>query len=366
MGQQSPILKNTPVSGMQAHVRNMQASLLNTNIAMQRMTDVIGEHRNRLHAVLSTLPEGMLLLDSKGMVILKNELGQNLLTEIEKIQGEDRPGLIDLLYYKIRSENLPSITHELYDTHAVYRMIIKQFHPESPVERYAIYIKKQALSHGIQSRSTTSFMMDLIASLAHEINNPLTPILALTSPAMRLGDEYDDTLETIYQAGNRIAGVISQMLILETAMQNQALQSLSLDQICREAIQEYCIEFPETFISFHCTVTAPQCYQNESGLKRLITFLLMSLKNQRGEHPVSMEVYLEDRNCDMILAIRERGTWPDTIERASIKDAAGFADFYRLLAEIFCQQARLDFHIQQTENGHNGFWINIPATPDIG
>ena len=352
---------------LQNHFVTLQSSLFNASTAILRLTGLIGEQRTRLQAIMATLPEGMLMMDDQGHVLLENGLASTFLEEMALRVSEPVQNLPSRLCRRLKTQGLSCLTHEVPAGDKVYRLTLKRFHPESPVERYALYIRKEKaapLSARSRQRNLESFMLDLIAALAHEINNPLTPILALSSPGMRLGDGSDDTLETIFTSGERIAGLVGQMLNLEAVMRSDTTQPVNLKTLCQELMAERQGQASPSAFSLYSVEDEPVTRLGESAIRQLIRFLLVSLDNARSHMPHGVELRIDASNAGWLFQIRDEGIWAENGNEEPAPPG-GFTDYYALLAETLAGHMRLTLSTLQSRDGKTGYALWLPKAQAV-
>ena len=353
---------NPSAMHLQNHFDTLQSSLFNASTAITRLTGLIGEQRTRLQAIMATLPEGMLMMDGEGRVLLENGLASTFLEEMALRVSEPVHDLPSKLCRRLKTQGLSCLTHEVPAKDKVYRLTLKRFHPESPVERYALYIRKETatpVATTSRQRNLESFMLDLVAALAHEINNPLTPILALSSPGMRMGDESDDTLETIFTSGERIAGLVGQMLTLEAVMRSDTTQPVNLNVLCEELVAERQGQASPSTFSVYCAQDEPVSRLGESAIRQLIRFLLISLDNARSRMPHGVELRIDEAEAGWLFQIRDAGFWAeDGGEDLAPQD--GFVDYYALLAETLAGHMRVKLSTLRSRDGKTGYALWLP------
>jgi len=338
----------------------LMSSLANANIAIQRLTEMMGEQRTRLNAVMATLPEGMILLDNKGQIVMENALAHILFEELASFEGEAIAYLPAEMLNQLKEEGLSCVTRQQEHTHCRFTLTLKIFHPQSPVERYALYIAKEDKSPPQPQRNLSNFMSDLIAALSHEINNPLTPILALTSPAMRFGDESDASMAAIHSSGERIADIIKQMMILETMLRNPVDEVVSLGDLGQDLLDEWNKHAPSQKVQFNCNKDMQPCRIHAAGFQQLLRFLNCSLNSQRGKSENRLDLCMAITKNGPTVTLLEADAWPENLMQTGCPEADRFTDFYRLLAETLCRQMGIELLPLQSANGMNGYLILIP------
>lgn len=348
------------VQGMKGHLSMLMSSLSNANMAIQRLTEMMGEHRTRLNAVMATLPEGMLLLNASGQIVMENTLAHTFFEELAEHEGERIAYLPAQMLLHLKEQGLSCVTHTVEHGTWEYTLTLKIFHPQSPIERYALYIAKKEMAPAQRTQSLSLFMTDLIAALAHEINNPLTPILALTSPAMRCDETSEADMDVVHHAGERIANIMRQMMLLETVLKTQAEEHTAIDELCGHSIEQWAADHPDQPISFVSSSPTLHCHIHSAGLQQLLQFLISSLSNLKGPVQHCIQIKLQGFGSGLAISLCDTGEWPEQLLETGQQDTGERSDFFHLLAETLARHMGLELIYLKSEAGLNGYMLFIP------
>ena len=136
----------------------------------------------------------------------------------------------------------------------------------------------------IHPEDTTATLDSIVAALSHEINNSLTPIIGLTSPAMQscaYSPEVRMILNSIFSAGCRIAETMESLAFLQHPTPTQENDTrFSLDNLLAELIKNE-NSFRRESISFSNTGVFLQGHYN------VFKALISSLIKLAGKEPSS-------------------------------------------------------------------------------
>ena len=86
-----------------------------------------------------------------------------------------------------------------------------------------------------------SYLRNMLSAVAHEINNSLTPIVGLTSPAMQSLEHspaVNTTLHSIFSSGCDIAETINKLVSMEKLLQDQEETAASLSKLLESTVSE--------------------------------------------------------------------------------------------------------------------------------
>ncbi len=181
----------------------------------------VNENKSRLEAVLLSMFEGVMVVDSKGSIIVINQPLKNVL-KIEEVSLDRRP------IEAIRNLRIQEITDDILN--AKTGLISEEIIIIIPVERillvHATPVKKGGKTEGAvlvfhdvtNLRRLEKVRQDFVANVSHELRTPISSIIGyaetLLDGALRDEENAVDFLNIILADSNRLASLIDDPLSL--------------------------------------------------------------------------------------------------------------------------------------------------------
>jgi two-component system phosphate regulon sensor histidine kinase PhoR len=182
-----------------------------------RRLDSLARDRARMEAILSSMVEGVLVVDEQGRLQLVNDAARRLLklereaTARPYVEAIRHPGIVAQIGRALAGE--PPDTLELSLTLDVSRILVARVTPVVATGRGAVLVM-----HDITDlRKADQIRRDFVANVSHELRTPLT---ALKGYAEALMDEPDDAdarerfLAIIHRQASRMEGLVKDLLRL--------------------------------------------------------------------------------------------------------------------------------------------------------
>jgi nitrogen fixation negative regulator NifL len=183
------------------------------------------EHKQLIESILAAMPEGVLVIDGNDRIILANKafykifhrskratvsklLGETIhidqlvnLYEAVK-RGEDNDNTLEFRYRVRNLEKIISCAVVKMDGECTLLTFIDISRDREEEEK--LYLTDRLASIG-----------EMAAGLAHELNNPLTGILALSQLLVEsdISGEYKEDLQSIYGEAKRAASIVKNVLV---------------------------------------------------------------------------------------------------------------------------------------------------------
>jgi two-component system phosphate regulon sensor histidine kinase PhoR len=182
-----------------------------------RRLDSLARDRARMEAILSSMVEGVLVVDEQGRLQLVNDAARRLL-KLEReararpyVEAIRHPGIVDQIGRALGGEQPDML--ELSLTLDVSRVLVARVTPVVATGRGAVLVM-----HDITDlRKADQIRRDFVANVSHELRTPLT---ALKGYAEALMDEPDDAdarerfLAIIHRQASRMEGLVKDLLRL--------------------------------------------------------------------------------------------------------------------------------------------------------
>jgi two-component system phosphate regulon sensor histidine kinase PhoR len=156
---------------------------------LDRRIDELSRDRTRMVAILSSMVEGVLVVDNQGRLQHVNDAARRMLrldfdaTHHSYVEAIRHPAIVEQITRVLRGERPEGL--ELLVTHEVNRTLVARVAPVVTAGRGAV-----AVLHDITDlRRADQMRRDFVANVSHELRTPLTAIKGYSEALM---DEADD------------------------------------------------------------------------------------------------------------------------------------------------------------------------------
>jgi two-component system phosphate regulon sensor histidine kinase PhoR len=177
----------------------------------------LARDRARMEAILSSMVEGVLVVDEQGRLQLVNEAARRMLkldrdsVDHPYVEAIRHPGIVDQIGRALSGEQTPGL--ELSGTRDLSRTLVARVAPVISAGRGAVLVL-----HDITDlRRADQIRRDFVANVSHELRTPLT---AIKGYAEALLDDPDDSearhkfLEIIHRHSSRMERLVKDLLRL--------------------------------------------------------------------------------------------------------------------------------------------------------
>ncbi|MEJ2608225.1 MAG: ATP-binding protein [Anaerolineales bacterium] len=187
----------------------------------EMLLDQLREHAQRLLDVMSTVPVGLLLLDSAHKVILANPIGEEALEVLANAQvGSKLTHLGNRMLQDLISTPLKTgLRHEVTAKGRVFEVTTQSMSDEQKTGNFLLVVEDVTLERQVQrelhQQERLATVGQMAAGLAHDFNNIMSIIALyarqhLRDPDLPVG--YREHLEIITQQTDRARDLIQQIL----------------------------------------------------------------------------------------------------------------------------------------------------------
>jgi two-component system, cell cycle sensor histidine kinase and response regulator CckA len=193
--------------------RRAEQALLESQAEKERLLSQVRE-------IVNTVPEGMLLLDSSGEIIMANLVAQQNLTDLASAHlGDVLERLGDRPLASLLTPPPPGLWHEVKAGEYTYEVIARPMVEPPAAQRWVLVIRDVTSEREIQRRDQQQERLaavgQLAAGISHDFNNILAVIQLYTE--MMLGwqglePRMRERLQTISEQSRRAADLIQQIL----------------------------------------------------------------------------------------------------------------------------------------------------------
>ncbi|OGN95223.1 MAG: hypothetical protein A2Y89_02425, partial [Chloroflexi bacterium RBG_13_51_18] len=187
--------------------------------------DKLQEHKKLIDSILATMPEGVLVIDSKDRILLANKalyqvLHLNRKSLKNKLLSEVLP--VDQYFNLHRAvkdgqneSNTLEFRHHGQGFEKIIYCIIVKMDGERTLLTFSDVSKEREEEEKLYLTDRLASIGEMAAGLAHELNNPLTGILTLSQllVSSETLEENKEDLECIHSEAKRAAGIVKNVLL---------------------------------------------------------------------------------------------------------------------------------------------------------
>jgi two-component system NtrC family sensor kinase len=197
-----------------------------TDITRQKEAEAkLQEHKKMIESILAATPEGVLVIDGKGGILLANKA----LQKIFRFNGRSLKNktLTDIfpreqfydLHRAVKGREAEKKTLEfryrVQEIEKIIGCVVVKMDGERTLLTFSDISREREEEEKLYLTDRLASIGEMAAGLAHELNNPLTGILALSQMLMHgnLTSEHREDLECINTEAKRAAGIVKNVLL---------------------------------------------------------------------------------------------------------------------------------------------------------
>ncbi len=187
-----------------------------------RLLVQIQEQAQRVQQIVDTVPEGMLLLDDGGQVILANPLGEkDLLTLANATVGDMITFLGDCSVAELMAsaQTGKGLWHDTTMAERDFQIITRPIETSPTLGGWVVVIRdvtlQREIERRVQQQERLAAVGQLAAGIAHDFNNIMATIVLYAQMTARMGGlppRVQERMETINQQANHASRLIRQIL----------------------------------------------------------------------------------------------------------------------------------------------------------
>jgi two-component system, OmpR family, phosphate regulon sensor histidine kinase PhoR len=315
--------KSKPVHSPSIEIQNLYTSLKTMSIQLNNQINDISIQKQELQAVLDSMDNAILVLNSHGAIIKTNPAA------LELFQAEKESELLGKYYMQAASSKTLNTVLE-----KVIRGSDSSIQLPQPSERFEITIRERSFQVYVSVVSPEpertilivfnditrllhleKVRRDFVANVSHELKTPVTSIKGFTETLLYQEFKPDDVrikkfLNIIFTQTNRLQDIIEDLLTLSMLEQNDAtqnMQKISIQNLIRDSVR-VCIEktvFNGRKIEINCTESVlVQC--NPLLIEQaLINLIDNALKYSDPSTPVSVCCSIKHGNA--VISVCDKG-----------------------------------------------------------
>jgi len=315
--------KSKPVHSPSIEIQNLYTALKTMSIQLNNQINDISIQKQELQAVLDSMDNAILVLNSHGAIIKTNPAALDLF-QAEKesellgkyyMQAASSKALNSVLEKVIRGSDSsiqltqPSERFEITIRERSFQVYVSVVSPEPERTILIVFNDITRLLHLEKVRR------DFVANVSHELKTPVTSIKGFTETLLYQEFKPDDVrikkfLSIIFTQTNRLQDIIEDLLTLSMLEQNDAtqnMQKISIQNLIRDSVR-VCIEktvFNGRKIEINCTESVlVQC--NPLLIEQaLINLIDNALKYSDPSSPVSVCCSIKHGNA--VISVCDKG-----------------------------------------------------------
>ncbi|OGN98610.1 MAG: hypothetical protein A2Y89_03700 [Chloroflexi bacterium RBG_13_51_18] len=220
-----------------------------TDITEQKIVEEkLQEHKKMIESILATMPEGVLVIDGKEHILLANKA----LHKIFHLNGKSLKNktLADIfpkgqffdLYRAVHSKdsekNYLEFRYKVEGLEKIIDCVIVKMDGERRLLSFSDISREREEEEKLYLTDRLASIGEMAAGLAHELNNPLTGILALSQMLAHgnLSSEHKEDLECINTEAKRAASIVKNVLLFARNKTGENSQS-SVNDVVKNVLK---------------------------------------------------------------------------------------------------------------------------------
>lgn len=195
-------------------------NLNNMSLELKKIIEMGEEEKNRLKVILKSIPDALLIIDARGVVLHSSTASREIFEEeiltgrpyIEIVRNYEFSSLMDTVQRTLEAGSAEIIIGDLDEKHLMVR-VSPLFYREAELSGYI------AIFHNItQIKRLEQVRKDFVANVSHEIKTPITSITGFADTL--LDGALDDRenalkfLQTIKSNSQRINSLVDDLMII--------------------------------------------------------------------------------------------------------------------------------------------------------
>jgi PAS domain S-box-containing protein len=191
----------------------------------EEMEAKLQEHKKLIESILATMPEGVLVIDRNSRIILANKALHRIFhfnkTALKNMTlGEIFPpdqfyDLNQAVKSGLSDNNSLEFRYQTHDLEKIIYCVVVKMDGERTLITFTDISKERDEEEKLYLTDRLASIGEMAAGLAHELNNPLTGILALSQLLMGsdMLAEHKEDLECIHSEAKRAASIVKNVLL---------------------------------------------------------------------------------------------------------------------------------------------------------
>ncbi len=253
----------------------------------------ISEQAHRLQSVLDTVPEGVLLLDGEGRILLANPTAESVLSDIgERLPDGRLVRLGDRVLWELLSSPPFGLRHEVAGGDRTFEVISRPMESGSGSgpERFVLVIndvtREREVEAELRQQERLAVVGRLAAGIAHDFNNILAVIVLyaqMDADASDLPERFRPHVRTIVREAHHASALVQQILDFgRRAMLTP--RAMDLVPFIEQQVELLARTLPESIrIVLHTTCDTTSVRADETRIQQLLTNLALNARDAMPE-----------------------------------------------------------------------------------
>ena len=326
--------------------KDRKGELAKVSFALNKMAEKLDElfqrvafEKGQLQAVLSSMNEGVMLLSTKGKIMLVNDA----LSEMFELKGNP----IDRQYWEVlRNKDINELIENVFRSNKNSKKEISIFYPRE--RNYLVNVRTLDYPEKVlilvvfditDFKSLEKIKADFIANVSHELRTPLTAIKGYTETleeeAYENREDQRQFLGIIKRHTDRLINIVSDLLVLSEIESKESLslemsksdfEDVDLNEVVKSSYESLRRKISEKNLQVEINVKEgiPGIKGNRFLLEQMLINLIdnaVKYTPERGR--VTISAYSEDSNINLEISDTGIGIPKENLNRI-------FERFYRV------------------------------------
>jgi PAS domain S-box-containing protein len=286
----------------------------------ERLLKEVQEQAQQIRWIVDTVPEGVLLLDDAGEVVLANPLGEKELKSLASASlGDTLSRLGDRPLAELLTPPPKGLWHEVRQDKRIFQVIAS---PIETAERYLGWVlvirdvtEQRENQLRVQRQERLAAVGQLAAGIAHDFNNILATIILyaeMTSLSPGLADNIRARMQTINEQAMHASKLIQQILDFSRRSMLER-QPLDLLPLIKEQVKLLERTLPENIeLAFSYSKDEFTAYADLTRMQQMLTNLALNARDAMpggGVLGFRLERVHVSEDCPPPLPEMEGGDW---------------------------------------------------------
>ena len=295
---------------------NFNSMIDTINITIKDITD----KNMQLKSIMQSVSHGILAIDTKGKILLINDLAKIMVDGNQKLIPEGKnirqfiqnQIVLDSIIYNMSGENSTVIQKNI-SKDTIYKIKIDPVHFEDTDAVIGFIINIENVTEYVKLENMRK---DFVANVSHELKTPLTSITGFVE-TLKINDDIDKNtrnhfLDIIEKESNRLKGLIEDILLLSSIENGQDLsyEKVKLFDVFKEVceITEYIASSKNITISYNFEDEDVCIYGFRDNIKQIFLNLIDNgIKYTPKDGHIEVVQHYDENRQNIILEFKDNG-----------------------------------------------------------
>ena len=295
---------------------NFNSMIDTINITIKDITD----KNMQLKSIMQSVSHGILAIDTKGKILLINDLAKIMVDGNQKLIPEGKnirqfiqnQIVLDSIIYNMSGENSTVIQKNI-SKDTIYKIKIDPVHFEDTDAVIGFIINIENVTEYVKLENMRK---DFVANVSHELKTPLTSIKGFVE-TLKINDDIDKNtrnhfLDIIEKESNRLKGLIEDILLLSSIENGQDLsyEKVKLFDVFKEVceITEYIASSKNITISYNFEDEDVCIYGFRDNIKQIFLNLIDNgIKYTPKDGHIEVVQHYDENRQNIILEFKDNG-----------------------------------------------------------